>query len=286
MRHCSNPRLIIFDYDGTIGDTSKPNASGMNVEEASKQALVLLFGTSGATPLFQVLGGLRGRSPGELMKDALAASRNKDTLFANARTAFAREHERLASCVPHGKGRPLEWTPDSPLPALTEFFVRAKLAILMDAMGKGGWPLSVQGSICFLATLRTHGIPYAILSAGHDRFIQASFSVWDCVNLLPRVMLTDDDVRGMAREDGTYPQKPDPWLMDEVLRRMGSAGVERTDVLYIGDDLARDGELAKRSGVSFGWFNPTRRVRPYSGPPCAIEFDDWWHLGPLVFAVA
>jgi phosphoglycolate phosphatase-like HAD superfamily hydrolase len=159
--------------------------------------------------------------------------------------------------------------------------VRKKLQILLREMELyPEWPRPFEGVKEFFAKTARQNIPTATLSAGHEHFIRRSYKNWNAPTM-PVVMLTDDDLRPLRRKDGTYPQKPDSELFDLLLESWGKSDpriehIPRQNMLYIGDDPKRDGELAENAGVRFAWFN--RDERQAKLPSGTITFKYWRKL--------
>lgn len=118
-------------------------------------------------------------------------------------------------------------------------------------------------------------------------FIKKTFDSWGCK--FPSIILTDDDLRG-RNYPVNFKQRVKPssylfdvvqaeWIADNVLFSEYSRHIEfilesRQRMIYFGDDLVKDGGLAKNSDVPFGLFNQKQDIfeRPDSQ---SFVFHDW-----------
>ena len=267
----TKPTLAVFDFDGTVGDTFKAHPTAPGVHEATKEAFRKMFGPLGPE-LLQAVGGLRNRSSAEITEAVVrqGGSHLLDSLRGRLREFSA----ALDSCVPLGKGVEIsqaQWQ-ENPYAVATEIFVREKLRCYRLGRQADGslWPQPCKGVLLFLERLRYEGVGIGILSSGHELFIRTCFDLWGAEQ--PRLMLTDDDLRGLSwpPEERT---KPHPRLFDLLFERYGQE-VERRRVVYFGDDPHKDGLLAERSGIPFGWYNPASRSARIAG----FTFTDWAEL--------
>jgi len=288
--------LLVFDFDGTAFDTFEPNSKGIGVHEAYRLAVKDIFGEKGVQ-IYDDCGGLKNRAPEEIVYSIL----NEDkTLLGQAESCFDSHCKTLRRLVPEGKGAPLEWVASDNgrlQKTIAEMLVLIKLSYLMDEIGSRleddcMWPRPCKGFIQLLNAvreLRSEGIDVqcAIISSGHELFIRRTFESWGYD--LPPIVLSDDDMRGK-----TYPVdfkqrvKPSPYLFDLVQAEWISEGIlfssyarhiemfreSRQRMIYFGDDLSKDGELAKNAGVPFGLFDPKQKIfeRPDNQ---SFVFQDW-----------
>lgn len=242
------PRLAVIDFDRTTANTFvglTPNIHG--VEEASRMAIEAIFGEAGVIAL-NAIGGPGNRSPRELIK-ALVEAGDRVMLFSAGLGYLSRHRTELMACMPEGKGRPLGIAPAPSVELMTEIFVCAKLLILNPQVSKE-WPKAYPGYFDCLELLRDEEIGHGILSAGHETFIGRFFMA---NGVTPPRMVTDDDIRGGPLEGCT---KPDIRLFRfciDKIARMERIPSER--VLIVGDDIERDGHMARDAGAQFGWFN-------------------------------
>ncbi len=173
--------LLVCDFDGTIADTFSPSPNNIGVSEAYRLAVEELFGNEALEKYFST-GGLKNRSPGEVVKNL------QDQGFGEGVTA--------------------------------EDLVHAKLGHLLQEIGPE-WPKPCRGFVKFYKEIEEmDGVEVAILSSGHTNFIKKTFSVWGLDP--PRIMLTDDDFRGynppLPLEKFS---KPSPFLIDLLQEEWG-----------------------------------------------------------------
>jgi len=290
-----NEYLFVSDFDGCLAETFKPSPNGIDVNEAYKRAVSSVFGSEGSG-IYEEIGGLSNRAPGELVNDLLANGDRK-TLVEQARTFFQERGDFLRSLVHQGKVPPLEWENKGlwdPRQIITEMLVRCKLDCLMNEIGKK-WPSPCEGVLEFLRFLGEKAneeginVRLAILSSGHEAFIRKTFSVWSVP--CPTVLVTDDDMRWRSwPEDPSARTKPSVILLDLVQLMWFKARSEtatdqlqlirflldtRSKMIYFGDDRIRDGELAEKAGVPFGWFNPGKKQVASLPNSKLFSFSDW-----------
>jgi hypothetical protein len=270
----SSPSLDIFDFDGTVGATFTAHPSVPNVDQACEQALEQMFGSAGPT-LFHAVGGLKNRSPTEIV-EAIIRHGDSQQLLARLRDRLDEFRAQLDVCIPAGKGIPLFWDETDPIRVATEIFVRLKLTCFRIGRHPDGslWPAPCTNVLEFMSHRRTAGAEIGILSSGHEFFIRQSFELWE--HECPRLMLTDDDLRGLPTPV-TERTKPSPFLFGLLLDRFGQK-VERSHIHYYGDDQQKDGVLAHNSGVRFGLYNPLGKALDPKLPTPHVVFRDWGEL--------
>lgn len=268
--------LFVSDFDGTVANTFAESPNGINVDMAYEYAIKKLFGELGLK-VYQQIGGLQNQAPEELVLNILRQADNRGILIKNAEQCFVKYGKTLANLVPEGKGSPLEWIL-SDLEnhrTITEMLVLLKMSFLINEIGARynddtSWPEACPGFINFygfLEKLNNDGgldIQFAILSSGHDIFIQKTFELWGLK--APKIMLTDDDMRG-----ANYPESMDrrvkpssylfdliqfQWLnsfmqLDNSARSIEQILYYRDRMAYFGDDLIKDGKLARNARVPF-----------------------------------
>ena len=270
--------LLVSDFDGTVANTFAKSPNGINVDMAYRYAIKKLFGEEGLMA-YQKIGGLQNQAPGEVVLNILRQADNAGILSKNAEQCFAKRNKTLNRLVPKGKGSPLEWASSGDdfknHRTMTEMLVLLKMSFLMNEIGARYsddtfWPESCPGFINFygfLEKLNNDGsldIQFAILSSGHDIFIQKTFELWGLK--IPKIMVTDDDMRAAS-----YPEsmdrrvKPSSYLFDLVQSQWLNSFTQlhnsaqlieqvlhyRDRMVYFGDDLAKDGELARNAKVPF-----------------------------------
>lgn len=229
-------RLLALDFDNTIALTEESGPSGMTVSKAYEQAFSLVGGPA-MVELFINMGGHGNNAPAEIVSGLVS-----------------------------------EDSPSELRQEITERIVEAKLNVLLDQVGQGledgsPWPRLTPGFADFWqrpgSTNSESPIHTAIISSGHETFIRKTFDVHKLRQ--PDILVSDDDIRplehsrGHSRlfKPGTYPfaLAHRRWL--ELYGLTGgnynhSAATEaKKRVLYVGDDLVKDGGLAKNSGIRF-----------------------------------
>jgi len=275
--------FFFFDFDNTVAHTFLhiPNESDNIVVGAYGQALNMIW-EKDAFELLHSVNGLKNRAPGELIRAILEQAEkelpgSRQSLITKAKAAFHDKfmgkpmNERLSACVASGKGFPWIWDDKKPEQTITEFLVRAKLNTLLVKIGEH-YPTPCPGFVQFYQKLRcqepgSYNVS-GIISSGHEVFIKQTFAAWKIK--CPCLLLTDDDLRGSTKIDYVQAAKPNPILVDMLYRiwlksQFSSLAarqfqefkeVAKARTIYFGDDLNKDGGLAKNAGVRFGYFNP------------------------------
>ncbi len=292
--------LVICDFDGCVANTFELSPNGIGVNEAYTHAVKSVFGNTGLS-VFNKIGRLENRAPGELV-EAILSKGNKESLIQAAKQFFVKNHELLNGLVPEGKGHPLEWPQANswnPNGVITEMLVRSKLEYLAKEI-RETWPRPCKGILEFLKMIKkinnnSVNIQLAILSSGHEKFIQETFKVWGLP--CPPILLTDDEMRGRA-----YPKKqamrikPSVTLFDLIhlmwfsvihgamtnqLQLVRFLMESRQRMIYFGDDPIKDGKLAEVAGVPFGWFNPNQNTN--GSLKNFFSFNDWEDIANVFY---
>lgn len=264
-------RLLVFDFDGTVADTFTQSAGGMGVEQAVAHSLRDVLGEE-AECYFLETGGLRNRAPSELIEGILS----RGNCLGHARKFFDNHAANLSAYVPEGKGVPLEWVNGSSVGLIVELFVRRKLEIfsdhISDTPSSEAWPQPIDGFCEFWKGLGgSSEAVTAILSSGHDFFIEKFFRLWSLPQ--PDFLLTDDDMRARVRCNLPVLEKPNP-LLFTCLKRLVEAKVGQCEIAaYYGDSLEKDGEMAQRAGIPFFW-----QRGQHDPHPDIPSFSDWGEL--------
>jgi len=266
-----NARLVAFGFDNTAADTFDRSPNGIDVHIAYDRALETLFGE---TELLKVVGGLKNRAPTELVHDIL---RERPPLMLAGLRAYEAHRSRLSSQMPRGKGIPLSRIENgNHIDLFGELLVRLKLEILLAEIGPE-WPLPCEGVLEFMAELRARDKHVAIISSGHDLFIRKCFSQWgsEC----PAIVLSDDDLRPQPGPM-TQKMKPSKLLINYVIMMAHTRGisVSSADIVYFGDDLNKDGGLARNASIPFGWYCPAGLPREKVSEPFEFVFSCWKEL--------
>ncbi|MEA1962786.1 MAG: hypothetical protein U9M94_00940 [Patescibacteria group bacterium] len=277
--------LLVSDFDGTVANTFAKSPNGVNVDMAYEYAIKELFSKEGLMA-YQEIGGLQNKAPEELVSDILRQTDNVKILNKNAEQCFLKHDKTLSRLVPKGKGSLLEQQlftrGKESHRVMAEMLVLLKMSFLMSEIGvqhndNTCWPEPCHGFINFYKFLEELNkdndldIQFAILSSGHDIFIQKTFELWGIK--IPQIMVTDDDMRGAS-----YPKsirrrvKPSSYLFDLIQSQWLNSFMQlhnsaqlieqvlhyRDRMVYFGDDSAKDGELARNARVPFFLLkNPT-----------------------------
>jgi len=214
------PYFVAMDFDGTIAATFEPSPRGMNVNSASANAIATIFGEIGIE-MYDKLGGLKNREPGELIK-----------LLQNA----IGMHDQSAN-------------------TLTELYVQQKLSYLTPEISTI-WPRIYPGAKEFFQLAHRGELPIdiAIISSGHDSFIQSVFEINGIP--LPNILVTSDILRSRKMLDRER-YKPHPYQLAEAHKQWqrGRENVEtyigkthgKTNMAYMGDDPIKDGGACRTS---------------------------------------
>lgn len=276
--------LLITDFDQTIAGTFVPSPNNIGVEEAYRFAIHQTFGKE-AVPIYDDLGGLKNRAPSELVHAMLSHEAN---LKESARIIYLRH---LSSPVLSD----LAWQPDSPSATISEMLVRFKMHRLMEEICDR-WPLPCTGFPDLMNTLESLrneiGVELGILSSGHEEFIRKTFLTWGIP--CPRVLVTEDDTRNRKHPSGIAQRvKPSSFPLALFFHKwlklhgkkfsMNRALRLKQKVIYFGDDPVKDGGLAKRVKIPFGWYKETpthaSRISMDMFPAGSFSFSDWSLLG-------
>ncbi|MDO8503092.1 MAG: hypothetical protein Q7S60_00195 [bacterium] len=295
-----NTYLLASDFDNTIAETLKPSPAAIGVEESTASAIKDVFGDTGLRIYRYGLGGLQNRSPSELV--GLLLDGAPPALLESARTFLDGNLGRLSNQVPDKKGVPLVWNPDNPDGVATELFVRQKLSYSLRQIGKfpdeTTWPQPYEGFLEFwkaLYGLKDRGLEIhtAVISSGHELFIQKTFSTWELP--LPDILITEDDIRGrkypleMERriKPGQLPMALAhlEWLRRQKLltgetKHMEVAQESKRRMIFFGDDPARDGKMAINAGIAFGLFAKHSRQNGFNDG--GFIFSDWRRIAELL----
>lgn len=212
--------LLISDFNNTAFSTKR------EVEAASYMAVGKIFGEATAKYCKNELGGLQNRSPSELMHALIPDNRN---IFA-----------------------------------FTKSYVEERFNILESKIGKD-WPEPCEGFVDFYQEIVAREIDFAIVSSGHRSFIEKTFKAKDLV--IPNIIVSDDEIKKHAYLPQVRRDKPATLPMDmaycQWLNQVGYCyggakyGQEipaKDNIIYFGDSLLKDGKMAERAGVKFGWF--------------------------------
>lgn len=264
--------VVSSDYDGTIANTFTPSSSGMSVTLAYKCAIGDIFGSQS---LFDDIGGLQNRAPAEIIAAILKCNR----LLGNTGLQyFKRNHTELSGLVPKGKGIRLN---SGTADLLTETLVRVKLKYLLHEISNA-WPKPYEGFLDALEEFERQAVYFAVITSGHDRFLERSFELWKAPK--PAFTVTDDDMRmfGLPAEDCC---KPSSLLIDTLMCKiqMSMGATVKGDIkAYIGDCPVKDRGLAWSANLRFGLFNPDDKPKPSGFGRNEFEFSCWRQLPAML----
>lgn len=247
--------LVAFDFDRTVADTYTPSPTGIGVNQAYDNAVRTIFGEGGFSFYHDVLGGLKEREPKELTRELLQG---------------------------------LQGSPPEPetLRSATTSLVSIKLEAYRSIIGKE-WPRLYPGATDFFKGVEEGILPIdiAIVSSGHDEFINEVFKANDLMP--PPIMITSDTIRDLNQPNRDL-QKPYPYQLarahydwakqygESPYKQNGSfTGREKGKpyILYVGDDLQKDGRLAYGSRIPFGYV-------PFSGQTVLLDSNKGQFLVP------
>jgi len=279
--------LLVCDFDQTIAGTFVSSPNGIGVQESYRFAICQTFGEDSLS-IYDDLGGLRNQAPSELVHAML--SRNNELLKKALKI-----YQHLASS-PVLSG--LEWQPAVPSASISEMLVRFKMHYLMEEICDR-WPLPCTGFPYLMNTLEflrnDINIELGILSSGHEKFIRKTFSTWGIP--CPGVLVTEDDIRN-RKYPADIKQRVKPssfplalffhkWfkLHGKTFSMHQALGLKKR-MIYFGDDPIKDGNLAKRVGIPFGWYRENAKIAPEISMNTfsngSFHFSDWSSLGSFL----
>lgn len=256
---------LVFDFDGTIADTTTPSPSGIDVPTASDLAVKEVLGKDAFDLYQQKLGGLQNRAPIELVRLILEQAKIEGVSVPQ----FTTDKEACAAYVTD---------------KISRFNISKE------------WPMIIPGGKEFFQAVHDGMLPIEtpIVSSGHDDFIKMVFEVNDIP--LPKILVTSDTVQHVTQPTREL-YKPHPyqlalahhlWLgqrdfissdyneftgWQQMKQRMG----------YVGDDINKDGGLSFKSRIPFvriTFTNPPGEIDPDRGQ-CQVE--DFYELGDILY---
>lgn len=290
--------LVSSDYDGTIAQTFVPSPHNIGVEEAYRLSCGDIFGPEGLQT-YDLIGGLQNMAPLELVTALLEAG-DKLSFLGQARAFLERERLSLEGFVLPGRGSSLDWQSSDPILVVAEILVRTKMRHFWDEIGAQFpdgriWPEACAGFIEFYRALHEFAKAYStpevridlgIISSGHDLFIARCFEAWGVS--CPDLLVTDDLMRSshcvhMPMERRSKPEAGPYEMLEGQWKAKYGMGLETKRVLHAGDSVAKDGNLSRKLGIPFVWFNPASQVEPrtiFAGHIMCLR--DWRELEPLL----
>jgi len=254
--------FILLDYDETIANTFRQNRNGIDVTQAYQIACDQIFGCR----IFEQVGGLKNRTPGELVATILSAE--NEHVLTNA-------HNYLDKKNGENLGEHIQFVQDADL---IELLVSAKLELLMAQIGTpchddSLWPNPCPGFVDLWKAMATFNERHSkvklvpeIVSSGHDLFIKKCFKLWGLSE--PTLMVTDDTMRSIACNHLLAEERRKPhigpvrilcaqWLEQQgIVNSDDPISCIQGRGFYGGDCLRMDGQLAMNLKLPFFWFNP------------------------------
>ncbi|HEY1085519.1 MAG TPA: hypothetical protein VGE34_02205 [Candidatus Saccharimonadales bacterium] len=215
--------LVGLDFDGTIADTFTQPKNGFGVEAAYHVAIARVFKPS-ALESYKASGGLRNRAPIEVVR-------------------------QLA-----------RYRPDDSEQTLLDELDAVKLEVISSQISPS-WPQPAKGFVDFSKNLEKSPHDQAIISSGHESFIEKVYEKTLGVEP-PKIILAQETIARIARQGNIEtPVKPSPQLLVYAYARWrGLHGLEAVDQIaeddkprihYVGDDPQKDGKMAAAAGVNF-----------------------------------
>lgn len=222
-------KIFISDYDNTIAITKD------RVEEACKEVIFKLYGSDIKKRYIENLGGLQNRSPDELIHRLFPKKDIKE------------------------------------VGEMTDEFAEKKLDILYGQIGKD-WPKVTEGFVDFYNYLQEKGIDFAIVSSGHTNFINKFFETNGLV--LPKIIISNDELADRHYLSVLSRNKPSvfplmlahkQWLSNQNMMGvnfdMETVRESKKRIIYLGDDLNKDGLMAKNAQILFGHYKNNNRFK-------------------------
>jgi len=271
----------------------------MNVHQAYSQSIQEIFGAD-ALHFYQQKGGLKNRANSEVVSDLLQYD---PSLSIRTKRYLETHGQQLGRFIPLRKKISLEWNERNPAKVLGELLVCRRLSLLLECIGETfadgtPWPRPCEGFTSFwtkIQQLKEQGgsIDTALISSGHISFIEKTFEVWGLS--MPDILITDDDIRGL-NVPTEMERRVKPGLLpfalahQSWLRKRGLLGenfsvyratVERDRIVYLGDDVKKDGGMAMGAHVKFGHFNSTK-TDIHLLDNGNFTFSDWSTLTPFI----
>lgn len=282
--------LCVFDFDGTVGATFETSPLGSDVEQNYRQTLGQIFGPE-ILQTYEDQGGLRNRAPAEVIADLYEVH---PSAIGLARAHYDENHELLESVMPLTKAQLLRWE-EEPLKTATEVYIRQDLINSLEHVRKyddgAVWPRICDGFEILWNTLQQLNdsepgfkIDTGIISSGYVEYITNCLDLWGLP--YPDIWVTDDQTRSRKYPDDiTRRVKPAPFAValahQKWLKIHGASGrnfgvaqalKSKERMFYFGDSLTKDGQMAERSRIGFGHFNPNTSTMVHDE---VISFGDW-----------
>ncbi len=275
--------LILTDFDGTLANTFAPSPDNLGVHEVHRLVIGEIFGSEGLRA-YSSIGELSNRAPLELIVEILKVN---PSLAQKAREFLN------TSSAPK-----IVWNESEPEKTMAELLVQVKLHMLLGQVGNtfkdgGEWPALYDGVSDFfkgIQRINSQGqvnMEVGVISSGHTKFIEKVFNL--CGIPMPQIIVTDDDIRPRVNpREKSRRTKPSAFLFAlahrQWLKNLGVSGANfdaktalnlRNHIAYIGDDPAKDGNMARESHAPFLLFDPHSKHGDLSG---IFHFTSWLDL--------
>lgn len=300
--------LILFDFDGTQFDTFSPGPKGLGVREASYLAINDVLGANAAS-VYATRSDLYNYAPSEIV-NLFTSNGQSRAIQEQANEFHCNNRDSLTEVVPKDKGVVLSGVNSNA--EISELLVRQKLKYLVGQVGDltaSGeiWPMPTRGFAEFWKLLNSlkekngeqFSITTGVVSSGHEVFIRKAFEEHHLTQ--PDILISEDDIRGRKNPPLENPREAirryKPGLLPialahrEWLKKLDLTGnsfslkdskQSREKIMYFGDDLKKDGEMAFASDISFGHFkkdfdSPMQRDKKH------ITFGNWNEIG-IIFS--
>lgn len=301
--------LLLFDFDGTQFDTFVPGPRGLGVREATYLAINDVLGEKAAVG-YADRSEIHNFAPTEIVNLFYSNVQGR-SMRENAYNFYSSNIDSLRDLVPSGKGASLAWVEGENTAVISEMLVRQKLKYLLDQVGEkttngDSWPMPTRGFEDFWNNINSiqqtnRGevkVSTGVVSSGHENFIR---KVFDQRRLnQPDIVVTEDDIRGRK-----YPPLENPreavrrykpgllpmalghreWLKTQEMTgnnfSISGAYQSRDRIIYFGDDLKKDGEMAFASKIMFGHYKKDAE-EPLRYNNAHITFSNWGEIGKLI----
>jgi phosphoglycolate phosphatase-like HAD superfamily hydrolase len=254
-----------IDFDETCFSTFISNNDGIAVHEAYEGAIASIFGAEALEDF-----DLANRAPNDIVDELFELNPQFiQEALAHAQQYFARPDDVTdigLGMIARFAGRNEAVHDELSTRATTEMIVIRKKEILVPKIGYD-WPEAVEGFSEAWTELnerrekdqKWQRVHLAIVSSGHTDFIKKVMEIAGLPH--PDVYMTDDEMRRQV----TPKTKPHPYALQLVRNAWLNAYLvpksQRRDnefmnatkrrQAYIGDDIKKDGGMAKRDGIAF-----------------------------------
>lgn len=292
--------LLMFDFDGTMGQTFEASPSGIGVEENYVQTIEQIFGDEVLETYLVDQGGLQNRNPSEVIHDLYETHME---LVELSKAHLEENYSDLSTVMP-STAHLLDYWEEDPLKATTEVYIRQDLINSLGHIGLRNtdgsvWPRPCKGFDSLWETIqelnasnRGFAINTAVISSGYTEYIEKTFDVWNLP--YPDIFITDNETRSRKYpSDHLRRVKPAPfgvalahqaWLKmyDKTGRHFDIKAAEdsKKRMFLFGDGLEKDGGMAERSKIGFGHFDPnTEEIQGGSH----ITFGNWSHIEQMIY---